>query len=174
MFQLLLKAIYFILPAYVANMFPVFARALKLPGGRVISQKWFGGHKTYRGFTAGIIGGILTVYLQLYLSNYNFFKNISLLDYSAVNLIFLGFLFGFGAMLGDLIKSFFKRRIGKQPGVPWPGFDQLDFIAGALILVSVVYLPELKIIVTILVVTPVLHLLTNVIGYWLGWKKVWW
>ena len=38
----------------------------------------------------------------------------------------------FGALCGDIIESFFKRRIGKNRGENWIILDQLDFILGAL------------------------------------------
>jgi CDP-2,3-bis-(O-geranylgeranyl)-sn-glycerol synthase len=39
-----------------------------------------------------------------------------------------------GALFGDIVESFFKRRIGKERGESWYPFDQLDFVLGALIL----------------------------------------
>jgi len=38
----------------------------------------------------------------------------------------------FGALMGDIIASFFKRRIGKDRGQDWIPVDQLDFILGVL------------------------------------------
>jgi len=35
--------------------------------------------------------------------------------------------------MGDIIESFFKRRIGKKRGESWVPFDQLDFILGVLL-----------------------------------------
>ena len=40
----------------------------------------------------------------------------------------------FGALCGDIIESFFKRRVGKNRGENWIIFDQLDFILGAVFL----------------------------------------
>jgi len=37
-----------------------------------------------------------------------------------------------GALIGDLIKSFAKRRLGIQAGSTWVPFDQVDYIAGAI------------------------------------------
>jgi len=37
---IILTAIYFIMPAYFANMSPIFANALKLPFAKPISKKW--------------------------------------------------------------------------------------------------------------------------------------
>lgn len=170
MILLALTSLYFILPAYVANMFPVFFTALKLPLGYPISERLFGKNKTYRGIIAGYLGALLILFLQRYLN----LTRISLINYQEINLFFYAFLFGGGAVIGDLVKSFFKRRKGIAPGQPWFPFDQLDFIIGALIFVSPFYLLSWKNILVIIVLTPLLHFLTNVIGYSLRIKKVWW
>jgi CDP-2,3-bis-(O-geranylgeranyl)-sn-glycerol synthase len=85
----------------------------------------------------------------------------------------VGFLLGFGALLGDAIGSFLKRRLGIGRGKPAPILDQLDFIIVALILVSLVV--ELNWICAVLaiVLTLIIHLLTNSIAYLLGMKDVW-
>ena len=36
-----------------------------------------------------------------------------------------------GALSGDIVKSFFKRRLGFDRGAMLPIADQLDFVAGA-------------------------------------------
>jgi CDP-2,3-bis-(O-geranylgeranyl)-sn-glycerol synthase len=48
----------------------------------------------------------------------------------------LGLAFGFGAMGGDSVKSFLKRLRKMPPGQSWIPMDQLDFVVGALVLVS--------------------------------------
>ncbi len=57
----------------------------------------------------------------------------SLVPYSEWPL--LGPAFGIGAMGGDSAKSFVKRRMGIAPGAPWIPIDQLDFVAGALLII---------------------------------------
>ena len=42
-----------------------------------------------------------------------------------------------GALLGDMGKSFVKRRLGKKRGESWPIADQYDLVAGAFILMLV-------------------------------------
>ena len=42
----------------------------------------------------------------------------------------LGLRFGIGAMAGDSIKSFFKRRTNIPPDEPWIPFDEVDFALG--------------------------------------------
>lgn len=169
------------LPAYLANMAPVFATkifgsklALPLDFNKTIKGKpILGKNKTWRGLVVGISIGILTIYLQRYLLDFEFFKKISLLNYLEINLILYGFLFGFGVILGDIIKSFFKRRVKIKPGGKWFPCDQLDFL-GALILIHLVYVPSWPITILIIIISPFLPLLSNKIGYLLKIKKVAW
>ncbi|MFH1284744.1 MAG: CDP-archaeol synthase [Candidatus Peregrinibacteria bacterium] len=174
MLDLILSSIYFILPAYVANACPVIAAKLNLPLKRPVSGKLFGSHKSIRGFYAGYLGALAMLALQLYFQKNNIMSSYILLDYEHINLFLYAFLFGIGAITGDLVKSFFKRRLNIAPGQPWFPFDQLDFVTGALIFLLPFYIPAWQVIVTIIVVTPVLHFLANVTGYLLHLKKVWW
>jgi len=161
---MIIEALYFALPVYFANMAPVFFKKLNFLS-KPINNKLFGSHKTYGGFIFGILTAILVTFMQ-----YKLNLSINLLNYS--NFLLIGFLFGFGALFGDLVKSFFKRRIGIKPGKPWIPFDQLDFIVGGLLFISLVYVPEFEIILTLLVLTPIGHILINHIGYYLRVREV--
>lgn len=88
--------------------------------------------------------------------------------------IIKGFLLSLGALTGDLVGSFIKRRLNISRGHPAPGLDQLDFVAGAILLSSVVYIPPLELLVTAIIVTPAIHLLANVAGYALHLKNEPW
>lgn len=88
--------------------------------------------------------------------------------------IFHGFLLSFGALIGDLIGSFIKRRLNLERGQPAPPLDQLDFILGALVFSFIVFIPPLEIIIVLVILTPIIHLTANVIGYKLGLKKEPW
>ena len=87
--------------------------------------------------------------------------------------ILIGFLLGFGALLGDALGSFLKRRIGIGRGQPAPILDQLDFLIVALILVSFVVKLDWLFIILAIVLTLIIHLLANTIAYLLGLKDVW-
>ena len=176
MLQLILSSLYLFLPAYFANMCPVFAGKLKLPLGKPISEKYLGSHKTWRGFYMAYIGALLILFLQAHFQfqKLNIIMGYPMLDYENINLFLYAFLFGIGALTGDLIKSFFKRLLKKQAGSPWFPFDQLDFVLGALIFLAPVYLIPWQNFLTLLILTPLLHFLSNVIAYFLGLKKVWW
>jgi CDP-2,3-bis-(O-geranylgeranyl)-sn-glycerol synthase len=181
--NLILKSFYFMLPVYFANMIPVFLA--KIPwlkkfdtpmdfGRKFGKQRMLGSHKTWRGFIGAIFAAILIVYLQRLLFEFNLFNSVSIYNYAGANLLLFGFLLGFGAMLGDAVKSFFKRRLGIKSGQSWPVFDQLDYVIGALLIVSMVFVPNWDVIITILIITPILNILANIIGYMLKLKKVWW
>jgi CDP-2,3-bis-(O-geranylgeranyl)-sn-glycerol synthase len=85
-----------------------------------------------------------------------------------------------GAMLGDLTKSFFKRRLGMDRGDPLPIVDQLDFVIGAWVLTYAFFSGwftlnfTLPVIVVVLILSPLLHLGVNIIGFKLGKKKEPW
>jgi len=167
-YTLIIKALYFMLPAYFANMAPVLTKnhfkKLAIP----VNAKLFGKNKTWRGFISAIIFAMIIAFIQQWIG-WN-----SIIDYSKVNIWLLGFLLGFGAMFGDKLESFFKRRIGIPPGKPWYVFDQLDFPLGAMMFASFI-VPFTWIDFTIIIVgTFVLTVLVNHISYWLGIRKVCW
>lgn len=171
--KIILQSLYFMLPAYLANMMPVFLK--KFPVGNFpIHEKIFGSHKTYRGLVSGALTGIIVALLQKYL--HTFFPQLSIFpfdrfSYSETTLI--GLAFGGGILLGDLVKSFFKRRLKIAPGGRWMPFDQLDFL-GALLCVSIFFIPPLPHVIALFIISPLLMIITDVVGYHLGLRDVWW
>lgn len=85
-----------------------------------------------------------------------------------------GFLLSTGALVGDLIGSFIKRRLKMERGKPAPGLDQLDFVVGAILLSSIFYVPPIEILMAALILTPAVHLVANIVGYILSLKKEPW
>ncbi|MBZ9572178.1 CDP-archaeol synthase [Patescibacteria group bacterium] len=171
-----LKSLYFFLPAYFANMTPTFARKagiLKFLAEPVDFGKKFrgfpilGSHKTWRGIILGTLIGILTAYFQSFLVRFPFIEKVSLFNYQEINVFFLGFLLSFGALLGDLISSFFKRRQNIEPGKPWIPFDQISFVIGAFLCVSPFFEIPILVWLTILFLSFFLHIIVNRIGFWL-------
>ena len=57
------------------------------------------------------------------------------------------------------------------PGAPFPVVDQLDFVAGALLLSFPFFQPSLILVLIIVVITPPIHLLTNFLAYLIGVKS---
>ena len=172
--ELIISSFYFILPAYVANMAPVIAGKLNLRLGTPINIDLFGSHKTWRGVIAAYLGALIAIVFQWFLQKNDIFMFYNMLDYEKINLFLYAFLFGIGAITGDLIKSYFKRKLGRRPGSSWIPFDQLDFIAGALIFLLPFFVLPWSNILTLIIITPALHFLANVVAYFFGFKKVWW
>jgi len=171
------------LPAYAANALPVifnnynflpsFARPVDF-NARLFGKPVFGHSKTFRGFAAGISGALIIGLIQNFLYSIQDIKDVSLIEYSLLNAILISFLLGFGALLGDLVKSFFKRRIGISSGKPWVIFDQTDYAIGALALASIIIIPSLTHIIVIITISALFSIMANIIAYLSGIKKVWW
>ena len=179
MIVILFQSILFMVPAYFANMVPSLTRNLNFLNYpvdfrfRLGKKRIFGNHKTFRGFFFGILSSVICIYiLRYFYVNFTFVQNLSLIDYTAYNPFFLGFLFGFGALFGDLIESFFKRRLNVKPGKPLVFFDQSDYVIGTLLLVSFVYVPTLIHVFAMFVLSTTLHFLTVFIGYHLRLSPV--
>lgn len=167
--------IYFFLPAGFANMAPVLVQrwvpwlAIPLDGGMTFhGKRLLGDHKTLRGLVCGIALALAIAYLQ----SLHPFPSLEVVNYE--QWVLLGFLQGGGALVGDLIKSFFKRRIGIAPGQSWRPFDQIDFILGAIAATAIAFPIPLDIMTTALVLGFFLHVLTNHLGYWLHLRKMPW
>lgn len=126
-FEFILESIWFMLPSFISIIVPVYVRKinfLNIP----VNEKIFGKNKTYRGFFFGVLASIIIVYFQKYLyDNYFLIKAISIIFYDKINLFLFGFSFGFLSLLGDLIKSYFKRKQKIKEGYDWIPFDNIDF-----------------------------------------------
>jgi len=127
-----------------------------------------GNNKTWRGIFFGIIASILAAYMQYFLYRYEYFSNLSFIDYSSYSFVMIGFLFGAGALCGDIVESFFKRQLNIKPGRPFPPFDQIDWIFGSLLFISIVYIPSYKIIIVCFVLFSILHVITKRFGCLIG------
>ncbi|MFH1399382.1 MAG: CDP-archaeol synthase [Candidatus Woesearchaeota archaeon] len=179
---MILKILWYMLPAYVANSMPIYAKAIfgkRFDTAVDFGKRWhgkpiFGSHKTFRGFVSGIAGAVVCVVLQAGLVAYPAISAINLVDYSKINLVWYGFLIGFGALLGDAVKSFFKRRVNIKPGASWKPWDWIDFVAGSVVLSSGVFMPSAKIIVGAFLITPFLAVAAVRIGYYLKLRDVEW
>ncbi|MDI6884628.1 MAG: CDP-2,3-bis-(O-geranylgeranyl)-sn-glycerol synthase [Hadesarchaea archaeon] len=160
--QLLGAAIWFILPAYVANAAPVvLGGGAPIDGGRRFTdgRPILGAGKTIRGFLAGLIAGSVVGVLQGAAAG------------QPCTYAMLGLLLALGALVGDLFGSFIKRRLNIPRGGAAPGLDQLGFVVFALLFASPLMLPSWEVILTILIITPPIHLTTNFVSYKLGLKS---
>ena len=161
--NLIVNAIIFILPAYCANATPVIAGGgLPMDFGRkfVDGKPIFGKNKTFRGFLVGLIVG----------------TGVGLSESAVLSLSYpltFGLLLSLGALFGDLAGAFLKRRLGIPPGNLLPVIDQVDFIVGALVFSLLLFPSGLswELALTVLIITPPIHLLTNFAAYKLGLKS---
>jgi len=159
------NALYYIFPAYCANGAPViFGGGPSIDRGRKFldGKPIFGPNKTIRGFIAGLLIGILAGWAQETLA-----PNIGLEKGSVV----LGFVLSVGALAGDLIGSFVKRRLNLRPGAPLPISDQMDFVLVALLFSLMVDPPTIHAAAIIIILTLPIHLSANLIAYLLRMKK---
>ncbi len=76
-----------------------------------------------------------------------------------------------GALLGDLTGAFIKRRLGITPGGLLPIVDQIDFVVGALVFALPLAIVSWELAITVLLITPPIHLFTNFLAYKLKLKK---
>ena len=183
MLVVIIQAIYFFLPAYAANAAPILLNrfriweGLNVPvdfGGRIAGQPLFGATKTYRGIIGGILAGTAVVFIQgLIHSVLPQREYLYLIPYPLFSILWLGLLMGIGEGLGDLIKSFFKRRLGLKSGAFSFPLDQSSFL-GALLLGFIYYMPPAGHIWTIIIISPLIPVMANLVAYKIGWKKVWW
>ncbi len=172
-----LAALWIMIPAYVPN-----SAAAVLGGGAPIDfgktfrdgRRIFGDGKTYRGFFGGILCGILVGLVQIWVSSS--FGLTGLPQHTLLSVTLLAT----GALSGDLIKSFLKRRLGKGRGESWFLADQYDLVVGAFVLLLLFnpgWLFEnitLPIAIGVIILTPLLHRIVNIIGYYIGVKEVPW
>lgn len=172
----LISLVYFMLPAYFANMAPVFAARLfpRFSAPVDFGLSWrnkriLGSNKTWRGVLFGMIAAIIIAFAQMLLEQHNI-AMLSFVSY-AKNWLELGLLLGFGALFGDSLKSFFKRRAGISPGTKFFPLDQIDFSIGALIFASIVYFPGWLESIAIVIISALGHMLLNYLGFLLKLKK---
>ncbi len=173
----LFAAVWIMLPAYIPNpAAALFGGGTPLDFGRNYSDghRIFGDGKTFRGLFFGVMAGIVTGLLLIWLSAT--FALTFLPQHTLISVSFLAL----GALLGDLGKSFLKRRLGKVRGEKWPVADQLDLVAGAFILM-LLFDPSwlfayvtIPILIIIVILTIILHRVVNIIGYFMGVKEVPW
>jgi len=159
--QLVIEALKFIFPAYVANAIPVIAGGGRpMDFGRTFldGRPVFGKNKTFRGFFAGLAVGTLAGLGESAVFGYH---------------LSFGLLLSLGALFGDLTGAFIKRRLNIPPGGLLPVVDQIDFIVGALVFAFPLYLESLswQLMAAVLIITPPIHVLTNFVAYKLELKS---
>lgn len=145
--------------------------------GKKIKQTFvFGSNKTWRGVVAGIISGVLIIYLQLWLYKFSSIQEIAIFNYHEINILYFGLLISSSAILGDLSFAFIKRRLGLKPGAKFLPFDQTNYVISSAILLTLLSGIDIDIMVWIVLLfsTFLLHIIVNRIGYSLNINKAKW
>jgi CDP-2,3-bis-(O-geranylgeranyl)-sn-glycerol synthase len=168
------------LPAWIANATPViFGGGSPIDRGRMFrdGKRVLGDGKTIRGFVAGVLWGTLT---GAVLSLAAPFVRVEMLVYgvnvSADMDVILGLdlvaslLLSIGALMGDMVGSFLKRRISLRSGQPSLVMDQLGFIIMALVFAAPILTPSWVYPGILILVTLFIHWISNALGYLLGLK----
>lgn len=163
--NVIIDAILVYLPAMVSNAVPVFIKkGTPLDRGKLFidGRRILGDGKTIEGFITGLyFGFIVSTLYAIMLNDY-----ILLLQLWASSI---------GALLGDIIGSFVKRRMGIPRGGKAIGLDQLDFYIGAnALLVATMFNISTQLFIVGLVIVMILHIATNRVAYILGLKNVPW
>jgi CDP-2,3-bis-(O-geranylgeranyl)-sn-glycerol synthase len=161
---LILSVICFLLPAYIANISGlVFGGKRPIDGNKNFSdgKRIIGDGVTWEGFISGVVLGSLIGLIEgvIFGRMLNFFE--------------IGFLLSLGALTGDAVGSFIKRRLGLSKGSPAPILDQLDFFIGAIAFASLIIKVPTEYIIVGAILTLIFHISSNMISYFLGIKDVW-
>jgi CDP-2,3-bis-(O-geranylgeranyl)-sn-glycerol synthase len=181
-----LSGFWLMLPAFVPN-----SAAVLFGGGRPIDlgRTWHGKRilgdgKTWTGLIGGISAGIAVGIIQMMLA-VGLGDKSGLWGFGSLPAAFgIVIALAIGSLLGDLCGAFIKRRLGLARGAKAPVLDQYNFIGGALIAV-LLFFPgwfmssfvdggSILALLTVLIVTPILHRSVNIYGHKLGLKKEPW
>ncbi len=173
----LIGALWLLIPAYAANGWPPLARGRRpIDGGRNWrdGRRIFGDSKTIEGFALGVGAGTFYGIIESYL--FPIFNTYSGMWGASLPLMtpFIGFMIAFGAMTGDLVGSFIKRRLGMKSSANAPGLDQLNFVVGAIVFSFAFTHISIVMAAIMLLITLFIHRMVCIIGYLLGFKKVPW
>jgi len=177
--SLVATAFWAMLPAYVPNNAAVLAGGGRpIDGGRTWGERRvLGDGKTWRGTAVGTLVGVgLALGLNAVNDPISAAVGFQLPTFPLPAAVGLAF----GAMVGDIGASFIKRRSGRERGAAFPGLDQLDFVVGALLLAFAfaadwalsTFTPG--VLAVILIITPLLHVGTNIIAFKIGAKDEPW
>ena len=170
MLDAVMRLAIYLAPMYVANSTAmIFGGKTPIDLGRNMpdGKRVFGQGKTFRGFAFGVTLGTVTGALI-------WFALPQAVGSLSGQYLLLGFLLSLGAITGDMVASFFKRRNNIEQGKEVLFLDQLDFAIGAMLFGSVVYVPDFYEIVAVCIVTLVAHKIFNYIAFKAKLKKVPW
>lgn len=180
----IVATLWLMLPIYVPNPGAViFGGGMPMDFGKNFydGRRIFGKSKTWRGFFGGSLLGFSSGLFQNFISQYlpgSLFPRFSA-DWVFASLLILTM--SFSSLLGDATGSFIKRRIGIESGGRAFLLDQLPFVMVAWLFTFLLF-PEWFIthflnwasVLTVFIITPLIHRAVNIAAYKLGYKDVPW
>jgi len=207
---LLIFSLLLIVPAYLSNASMVFTGGGRpIDGGKLFrdGRRILGDHKTVKGLKGPLYIGIplsFIIFLLFFIlwqpiediiiqasadGLYLLYDDINIFQYyfigGEVPLNFLVLLIritlaSYGAVIGDLVGSFLKRRFDIKSGAPFWIVDQLDFALIAILFVSIpgfispqlFLLPDIYILIFLIILTPAVSIIANTVAYLVGLKSV--
>ncbi len=179
----IINALWYMLPAYVANPAAVLFKGktpMDFEKNFFDGRRILGKGKTWRGFFGGIFSGYIVGIIENiigYFINNPYFPPFS----HDLSMFIIPLVISAGSMIGDATGSFIKRRIGFESGSNAFLLDQYPFLLISLLFLYIFYPIEffmyvwnLPGIITLIVITPLLHRAVNIIGFRIGKKDVPW
>lgn len=158
------------IPLYLSNgLALVFGRGMPID----FNKKFFDGRpllgkgKTFRGAFAGIFFGTAGSFIVNAL-----FPQLT--AFLPADYVLYGFLLASGAVLGDIAASFIKRRLGLERGSRVLLLDQLDFLAGGILLGALIFTPTIEQVIFLMIFTLSMHRFANLVAFKTKIKKVPW
>jgi CDP-2,3-bis-(O-geranylgeranyl)-sn-glycerol synthase len=180
------EGIWLIFPAYIAN-----SSAVLFGGGTAVDfgfvckdgRRLFGAGKTWRGFMGGTLAGVAFGFGEIISASNSYPGDFG--GYGPLpNAVLIAILIPLGALVGDLLGSYIKRRMGLNRGQQMTFLDIYDLIIGVFILLIIfetvwfynTFLNGFRFfaLLAVIILTPILHRITNIAGYKLGKKKEPW
>ena len=207
---LLIFSVLLIAPAYISNASMVITGGGRpIDGGKLFrdGRRILGDHKTVKGLKGPLYIGIplsFIVFLLFFIlwqpiediifqasaeGLYILYNDINIFQYYFIGgetplnflvLLIRIILASYGAVIGDLVGSFLKRRFDIKSGAPFWIVDQLDFALIAILFVSIpgfispqlFLLPDIYILIFLIILTPAVSIIANTVAYLVGLKSV--
>jgi CDP-2,3-bis-(O-geranylgeranyl)-sn-glycerol synthase len=207
---LLIFSLLLIVPAYISNASMVITGGGRpIDGGKLFrdGRRILGDHKTLKGLKGPLYIGIpisFIIFLLFFIlwqpiediiiqasaeNQYILYNDIHVFQYYFIGgevplnffVLFLRIvLASYGAVAGDLVGSFLKRRFDIKSGAPFWIVDQLDFALFAILFISIpgfispqlFLLPDIHILIFLIILTPAVSIIANTVAYFVGLKSV--
>jgi hypothetical protein len=182
------KALWFMLPVVLGGLIhvaaikadwlaPLARRPLDF-GLSVSGRRLLGDNKTFRGVMVMIGATALASVTLAYLPE-SWSRRLAVSPWHCDRPLIWGLLLGTGYILGELPNSAVKRRLKIDPGAAGHGasrslfwlVDQLDSLAGAFLMLALVWRPSLPFVAAVAGLTLILHPLVAALMVALGLKR---